>query len=78
MFKLLILGKIINFLKVLLVLLLCICKYVMIYYLNVVFLNYYKKYEIVYKILVLEIYEILWMYICDVCFIFFIFKIYYM
>lgn len=48
----------------------------MIYYLNDVFLNYYKKYEIVYKILVLEIFEILWMYICDVYYIFFIFKIY--
>lgn len=65
-----------KFSKVLLVSLLC--KYVMIYYLNVASLNYYKKYEIAYKILAAETYETLWMYTCDVHHIFSTFKTHYM
>lgn len=65
-----------KFSKVLLVSLLC--KYVMIYYLNVASLNYYKKYEIAYKILASETFETLWMYTCDVHHIFSTFKTHYM
>lgn len=46
----------------------------MIYYLNDASLNYYKKYEIAYKILASETFETLWMYTCDVHHIFSTFK----
>lgn len=50
----------------------------MIYYLNDASLNYYKKYEIAYKILASETFETLWMYTCDVHHVFSTFKTHYM